>query len=580
VQEGRVRRGELPEFGDEEEAERPRETNERIKLPGTDLVLDASGSGRTTIANLPKGEAPKEILTELEFKDPNGEMQTVSTRIPLWPSRYLVGIKADSWTTAKGPLNFQVAVLDLSGKPIAGAPVKVELLERKTFSHRKRLVGGFYAYEHSAETKKIASVCEGATEGSGLLVCEAHSPVSGNVILQAQTIDAAGNPTIAHRDIWVYGKSDWWFEVGDHDRIDVLPDKRQYEPGETALFQVRMPFRKATALISVEREGVLEAYVRRISGKNPVIPVAIQGAYAPNVFVSVLSVSGRVGGVKPTAMVDLGKPADKLGIAEIKVGWKDHELKVTVSPERKVYRVREKVKARITVKTMDGKIPPPGSEVALAAVDEGLLELMPNRSWQLLPAMMGRRGYGVATATAQGQVIGKRHFGLKARPQGGGGGRQITRELFDALLLWKPRLPLDDHGEAWVEIPLNDSITGFRIVAIATAGEGLFGTGFASLQSTQDLMIFSGLPPLVREGDRFRGEFTFRNTTDRNLEVQISGRVAGLPKPLEPQTISLTPGEAKAISWGVVAPLGLESLRWEVEAAVFPSGPSRPPSLK
>jgi len=36
---------------------------------------------------------------------------------------------------------------------------------------------------------------------------------------------------------------------GDHDRIDLLPEKKRYEPGETAIFQVRMPFREATALV-------------------------------------------------------------------------------------------------------------------------------------------------------------------------------------------------------------------------------------------------------------------------------------------------------------------------------------------
>jgi hypothetical protein len=63
------------------------------------------------------------------------------------------------------------------------------------------------------------------------------------------------------------------------------------------------------------------------------------------------------------------------------------------------------------------------------------------------------------------QVVGKRHFGLKALPQGGGGGRQITRELFDTLLVWKARVPLNEKGEATVDIPLNDSLTSFRIVA-------------------------------------------------------------------------------------------------------------------
>ena len=564
VKEGIVRRGE-PLESEEDLEEEIIDGMKEMKLPGVDLILDRSGSVRTKISNLPKVDTPKEILTELEFKDPNGEIQTVASKIPLWHSKYLLGIKPDSWAVSKDTFKFHVAVVDLSGKPVSGAPVKVDLFERKTFTHRKRLVGGFYAYEHSVETKRIATLCEGKTDSRGLLICDVQSPVSGNVILQAQSFDDTGNLTVAHRDVWVAGKGEWWFEVADHDRIDLLPEKKRYEPGETAVFQVRMPFREATALISVEREGIIEAWVKRISGKKPIIEVPIKGSYAPNVYVSALIVRGRVAGVKPTAMIDLGKPAYKLGIAEINVGGKDHELKVNVTTDRKVYKVRQKAKVKIKVLTSHGKIPPMGSEVALTAVDEGLLELMANRSWEILQAMMGRRGYGIQTSTAQMQVIGKRHFGLKALPQGGGGGRRATRELFDTLLLWKARLPLDANGEVSIEIPLNDSITSFRIVAVVTGGTGYFGTGSSSIQSTQDLMIFSGLPPLVREGDRFRGEFTVRNTTNRSMEVDVSARAEGISESLKPMVVSLTPGEAKEIGWDATAPPGVEMLRWEVE---------------
>ena len=565
VREGLVRRGGPLESEDGEEAERRIDERKPIELPTSDTVLDRAGTARTALSPLPKVEAPKEILAELEFRDPNGEIQTVSSTIPLWPSKYLIGIKPDSWALSKDSFKFHVALLDLSGKPVPDVSVKVDLFERKTFTHRKRLVGGFYAYEHSVETRRVAALCEGKTDPRGILICEVRSPVSGNVILQAEGFDEAGNRAVTHTDVWVAGKGEWWFEVGDHDRIDLLPEKKRYEPGQTAIFQVRMPFRGATGLITVEREGVIEAWVKRISGKEPAIEVPIKGSYAPNVFVSVLAVRGRLPWIKPTAMVDLGKPAYKLGIAEINVGWRDHELKVNVSSDRKVYKVRQKAKVRIKVATLSGKALPPGSEVAVAAVDEGLLELMANRSWEILPAMMGRRGYEVQTSTAQMQVIGKRHFGLKALPQGGGGGSQTTRELFDTLLLWKSRQVLDANGEASIEIPLNDSITGFRIVAVATGGTGLFGTGSTSIQSTQDLMVLSGLPPLVREGDRFRAEFTLRNTTDRKTEVDILARVEGIPEPPGPLSISLTPGEAKEIGWEVTAPVGTERLVWEVE---------------
>ena len=564
VREGILRRGEVLE-SEEESTEESRDGRKRVKLPTTELVLDSSGSIRTVIPNLPKGEVPREVLTEMEFLDPNGEIQTVSSRTPLWPSGYLIGIKPDSWALSKDAFKFHVAVLDLTGKPVSGADVKVDLFERKTYSHRKRLVGGFYAYEHSVETKRVATLCEGKTDPRGLLICEVQSPVSGNVILQAQSMDEAGRKTVAHRDLWVAGKGEWWFEVGDHDRIDLIPEKRRYEPGEKATFQIRMPFRTGTALISVEREGVMETWIKKISGKQPVVEVPIKSAYAPNVFVSVLVVRGRLPWIQATSMVDLGKPAYKLGIAEIHVGWKAHELKVNVSSDRQVYKVRQKARVKIKVTTSDGKIPPAGSEVALAAVDEGLLELMPNRSWEILSAMMGRRGYGVQTATAQMQVIGKRHFGLKALPQGGGGGRQSTRELFDTLLLWKARLPLDAKGEATAEVPLNDSITRFRIVAIATGGTGLFGTGSASIQSTQDLMVLSGLPPLVREGDRYRAGFTVRNTTNRSMEVDVSARAEGIVGDLKPLALALAPGEARDAGWEATVSSGIETIKWEVE---------------
>jgi len=92
VKEGLVRRGAAFE---EEEAEEEETVDARkgVKIPSQDLVLDRAGSARTALQKIPSFETPMEVLTEMEFKDPNGEIQTVSTRIPLWSSRYLIGIK-------------------------------------------------------------------------------------------------------------------------------------------------------------------------------------------------------------------------------------------------------------------------------------------------------------------------------------------------------------------------------------------------------------------------------------------------------------------------------------------------------
>ncbi|MBM4312550.1 MAG: alpha-2-macroglobulin [Deltaproteobacteria bacterium] len=532
-----------------------------------EIKLDQAGAARARLTNIGRVGTPHDIHAELEFRDPSGETQTVSRNIPLWPAKVVVGIKSDSWALSRDALKFHALALGLDGKPVSRALIKVDLYQKKHYSHRKRLVGGFYSYSHWTETKRIGPLCEGRTDGKGLLVCEVKSPLSGEVVLQAETIDDAGNASAAHQDVWVAENSDWWFRLTDNDRIDLLPEKKRYEPGETARFQVRMPFRRATALVTIEREGVVETFVKELSGEEPVIEIPVKKSYAPNIYVSALCVRGRVAGVQPTATVDLGKPAFKLGIAEIKVGWRAHELKVSVTTEKKEYRIRQKVPVRIKVLQAASGAPRIGAEVAVAAVDEGLLELMANDSWKLLEAMMAERGYGVRTSTAQMQVVGKRHFGLKALPHGGGGGKQITRELFDTLLLWKARVPLDDKGEAEVLVPLNDALTSFRIVAVASGGPDQFGTGQTSIVSTQDLMLLSGLPPMVREGDRFRAGFTVRNASGRPMQVDIKAKLTGAPDAPAPMGVDLMPGAAQEIAWEAAAPVGKERLEWEVSAA-------------
>jgi uncharacterized protein YfaS (alpha-2-macroglobulin family) len=564
LKEGITRRGAVEDDGDETA---PDPSPAAAVHQRQELTLDAAGTTRATVTDLPKAAVPQTVLTELEFRDPNGETQTVSARVPLWPARWLVGIRPQAWAASRESVRAEVVVLDVAGKPVVGAPVAVNVLERKIFSHRKRLVGGFYAYEHVEEVRAVGALCRGVTDARGRLACDSKPPIEGRLVLQAGVTDPEGRSSAAHVEVWVAGSAEWWFEQRESDRIDLLPERRRYEPGETARLQVRMPFRTATALVTVEREGVLDARVVPLSGREPVIELPIQAAWAPNVYVSALVVRGRVGDVQPTALVDLGRPAFKLGLAEVRVGWRAHELKVTVASDRPTYRTRERAQVRVSVRTADGKVPPPGSEVALAAVDEGLLELAANRSWDVLEAMMRPRSYGVGTATAQGHVVGKRHFGRKAVPPGGGGGRATTRELFETLLLWKGRVALDAAGEARVEVPLNDSITSFRIVAVATGGVGLFGTGAATIRATQDLMVLPGIAPVVREGDRVAAEVTVRNATERPMQVHLAGRVTGLAEPLAPRDVTLAPGEARAVGWEVAVPAGLSTLGWEIEAA-------------
>jgi uncharacterized protein YfaS (alpha-2-macroglobulin family) len=542
------------------------------------LVLDASGSARVSVANLPRITGPARLLAELEYPDASGETLTRSGYVQLLPAAISVGIRPDSWIGSPGHLHFRVVALDVDGKPVPGQAISVSLYQANDYSYRKRLLGGFYSYETTHEVKRLGASCSGRTDAQGLLSCDIDPGASGQILVRAETRDAQGNLAGATTSMYVYDKDAWWFGGTSGDRMDVLPEKQEYDSGQTASFQVRMPFRAATALVTVEREGILSSFVTHLKGNAPIVRIPIEPGYAPDVFVSVLAVRGRVrhaapGAAKPgtrdiTGLVDLTKPAYRLGTTEIRVGWRPHRLMVDVEPQQKVYRIRDQVAVRIHVRTADGHPLPPGGEVAIAAVDEALLDLGPNPSWKLLDAMMNERALEVWTSTAQMQVVGKRHYGRKAVPAGGGGGRELdrARNLFNSLLFWRPRVPLDAQGDATVSIPLNDSLSSFRIVAIADSGPQLYGTGAASISTTQDLILLSGLPPLVREADRYAATFTVRNTTDHQLVAQIQPSSPQLPREPGAQTVRIAPGEARDLSWTVTVPVGVNRLDWDVRA--------------
>jgi hypothetical protein len=552
------------------------------------LTLDAAGAARTRVPLEAPLRQAQDLVAEMEYADANGERLTAASRIPLWTAGLHVGVRAESGREA---LRFRLLALDLQGRPLVGQAVRAELFQRLTTSYRKRLAGGFYSYEHQTEHKALPQSCVGRTDDKGLLHCEIKAPVSGEILIQARAADAAGREAVTVESAWLYAAGeDTWFEAGDHHRMDLIPERSRYESGDTARLQVRMPFRKARALVTVEREGVMEAFVTELKGEHPVVELPVGTAHAPNVFVSVLALRGRVGGFqswaadmlrqfglpwkleggRPTALADLSRPAFRLGLAKLNVGWAPHRLEVSVRPERGTYGIRERARVRVQVKPAQGGPPPHDAEIAFAAVDEALLELKPNESWKLLERMLNPRALEVYTATAQMQVVGKRNTGRKAVPQGGGGGRQSAREVFDTLLLWKGRVPLDAQGEADIEVPLNDALTSFRLVAVASAGAGQFGTGQASIRSTQDLMLLSGLAPLVRAGDRYQSVFTVRNGSTRDMTVELRADVAAgpaaAPPALEPRSLALKAGAAAEVVWELTAPPDAGELRWTVSA--------------
>ena len=552
------------------------------------VTLSAQGTARVAIDKLAAVTVPSTLVAEMDYDDANGEVATAKGSVSLDPASIRVGIARDGWIARADAVHLDMVALDLANKPVRGQQIAVQLFSRETYSYRKRLIGGFYAYDNSRETKKLGGGCSGTTDGKGLFKCTLDAGVSGEVIALATATDGQGHVSRATQSLWLAGDDDWWFGGDNGDRMDVVAEQPEYPAGGVAKFQVRMPFREATALVSVLRDGVIDSFVTTLSGKEPVVAVQLKRGYAPDVYVSVLAVRGRVAGWRmwladlarrwnlpwlsrdaaaPTALVDLAKPSYRFGMAKVRVGWDDHRLGVRVASDSPTYAVRKVAATTIQVTPPKGRTLPAGTEIAFAAVDEALLQLQTNDSWDILTAMMADRPVSVLTSTAQTQVVGKRHYGRKAVAAGGGGGEGAggtVRRDFVPVLLWRGRVPLDAAGRATIPVTMNDSLSAFRLVAVATGGIDLFGSGSTVVRTTQDLQLLAGIPPLVREGDRYAATVLARNATGKAMRVSLGGTAGAIT--LHTRIVDIPAGNATSVAWNVAAPEQNGPIAWTINA--------------
>lgn len=142
-------------------------------------------------------------------------------------------------------------------------------------------------------------------------------------------------------------------------------------------------------------------------------------------------------------------------------------------------------------------------------------------------------------------------------------------------------MELDAQGQASVPVTFNDSLTRWRVIAIALDGADRFGHGQTDVQVSQPLQLYSGLPTLLRHGDQLTQKVTLRNTGSVALSLQFSAqaslladadappvpacersrnRQSNCASPLQDalarglslqRSLSLAPGQAQDISWPV-----------------------------
>jgi len=98
------------------------------------------------------------------------------------------------------------------------------------------------------------------------------------------------------------------------------------------------------------------------------------------------------------------------------------------------------------------------------------------------------------------------------------------RTNLNPLALFAPSARTDGNGRATVALKLPDSVTRYRITAVAAAGAKRFGVGESILTARLPLMVRVSAPRFLNYGDRFSLPVIVENPSDEPQTVEVAAR--------------------------------------------------------
>ena len=468
------------------------------------------------------------MLLTLEGSVTAQNRQTLSGRTSclVHCGEYYIGIKPQkTFIEAKNPAQFEFITTKSDGELVPGKNISIEIIRREWISVRKAGIEG--RYEWMTE-KKDSVVSKFKVKTEQAAVAKSFTPErTGFYVIQAQSRDSRNNTIITTTYFYVTGAGYISWRRSDDDRVEIIPDKEKYKPGDVAKILVKSPYEKALALITVEREFIIRRFTQELIGSSDIIEIPIHEDYLPNVYVSVILIQGRKGFEKfDEEGEDIGKPSFKIGYANLNVDPGTKHLDITITTDKEEYKPQDSVTVKL--KVADHKGQGIKSEVVLAVVDVGVLNLIGFQTPDPFPVFYGSRPLSVQAAESRLHIIGQRSYNEKGENRGGGGAAAAPfayRTEFLTTAYYNARIYTNSKGEAVIRFKLPDNLTTFRLMATGHTKVSSFGSSDARIRVKKPLLLLEALPRFARLGDEFEAGIVVHNNTKASGNVGVEASV-------------------------------------------------------
>lgn len=525
---------------------------------------------------------PLTVKTTATVMDINRQAWTSSKSFIVHPSAFYVGMKTEKYFVKQGsPLDVELILADINGKLVSDRPIKVKASRVLHKWDRNKYV----------EIEKDPQECEIMSKDASVK-CSFETKEGGQYKIEASTMDDNQRENYSQITRWVSGGKVPKSRRVEMEKVDLIPDKEEYQPGDTVELLVQSPIVPAQGIMTIRRSGIVEEKRFTMNDSTMVLNVPVKESYLPGFSIQV-NINGSQPRLDKDGEVDTKlpqRPALAQGVLNVKVPAYSKKLALTLTPFKDGVSPGADTSAQVLVKDGNGK-PVPNAEVALVIVDEAILALSShamadpisvfymnrptgvadfhsrtyiqladaeqlnsdsNGSSQILPSKpksaprflkknrssglrnevaFGSLSDGIVMQKSEGSGIDMLRGLGASEPESeeGESGQKIAiRSNFNPLAAFAPAVKTDAQGIAELTYKMPDNLTRYRIMAVAVKDGTHYGTGESNVTARLPIMVRPSAPRFLNFGDKLEVPVVIQNQTDEEMSVSIAARASNI----------------------------------------------------
>ena len=466
-----------------------------FQLPST--VTDGEGHGQLlmALAEEPQTTLPLRASMVASVADPGGRVVRESFTVPVRLSNVYIGVKPQFENRRAGAgerVAFDVIAVNGDGQRVAARGVQWQMV-REDWSYDWYLDNGTWRWRRTGRDIPVDGATADLAAGQALRIAR-DSLREGSYRL---IIRGAGTETSTRFGVGWGGPAE---DDATPDMVSVVAPHDPVRPGSRARIHIRPPY-AGEAQIVVATDRVIETRTVRVTSDGATIDLPVNAEWGSGAYVLVTVMT-------PRDPVNLPVPRRAIGVAYVPVDMGGRTLEVVAGEGLQNVRPRTHIEVPVRIRNA-----PAGEHVrvAIAMVDEGILNITKYDSPNPVDYFFGRRALGVELRDDYGRLLNP-NLGAPANARQGGdqlGGEGLTVVPTRTVALVSDIVEVRG-GVARIPLDIPDFNGTLRLMAVAWS-ETALGQDAEQVIVRDPVVAELILPRFIAPGDEAQGALNIDN---------------------------------------------------------------------